>query len=544
MRQRTTILVQNETLGAYQLRPGKRPVVIGSADDADLQLTRGHVRQRHAGLWWRDGRWELFDLDGKDGIYYDEQRFAQLDLTEPRTVRFGGPHGAVVSLTPLPRPAPRWPRWMLIVGVIVLCALLVLVAGFYIAPERTAGHQPYAIGTCVETDAPWSAGREDVRPPGDRTDCEGRFDYKVLSVIPVPTPQLTALSIGRYLRKRALELTQGQCPPASWPALGRPDKGNITHEVYCVQDSIYTIDAEVAKQNRDLGCVLRDDGKPRLVTACSLRHDYVIEDFVPLDKTPYPGKEGMEQIGQDACPDATPFVPTEQAWRQGYRNQLLCLTTDNFTYDEVIDWAVKDLRSYWDQHLPDAASKPSTVEVKAEKDYNPKSPPVCYQGPLVDNARYCPRDDSVAWDPQWLHSSFYDQYGDIAVAVVLAHEWGHVIQNRLGLDDPDRLKRFSEKERTRDNVLQEHQADCYAGAWLWHYFKDDLGFTPADDDRNKAVHAIVEVADSGTSADERFEKGAHGDALQRMQNLLRGFDEQGRDACRELVPDDRRTSLR
>jgi predicted metalloprotease len=120
------------------------------------------------------------------------------------------------------------------------------------------------------------------------------------------------------------------------------------------------------------------------------------------------------------------------------------------------------------------------------------------------------------------------------VAVVLAHEWGHVIQDRLGLDDPNRLDQLSEKARIRDNVLQEHQADCYAGVWLWHYFHDKLEFTPADSDRNKAVHAIVEVADSGTSADERFEKGAHGDALKRMQNLLLGF-EQGREACQEIV---------
>jgi hypothetical protein len=541
MRRRTSILIQGEGLHE-QLRPGRRPIIIGAGDDADLQLTRGRLRQRHAALQWHDGRWLLYDAEGRTGIIQDGQRVSAVDLAQPATVRLGGPSGPVVALTPLPRPAvPRW-RWWLLAAVALLLAatVVVLVVDFYLEPERTARHQPYAINTCVRTNPPWSAGQDDVRPPGQRVSCDGRFDYKVLRVIPVPTPQLTAFSTDKGRSRRALKLAEGRCPPASWPALGVPDASNSTREVYCVQDSIYTIDAAVVKEERDFMCVLRDGEEPRLATSCSSRHDFTVDEVVHLAETAaFPGEEEMARIGHDSClqaPGTDPFVATEQTWRQGYRRQLLCLETDNFAYTGIIDWAVDDLRRYWDRELPSLSPKPSTVKVPSEEDYHPKSPPRCYGEPLEDNAIYCPEHDEVQWDPQWLRSNFYDTYGDIAVATVLAHEWGHVIQNRLGQDDPERLRRLSNKERIVLRVNQEHQADCYAGVWVWHYFHDDaaIGFEPDPTDRNKAVHAIVDVADPWTTSDEQFEEDAHGDALKRMQDLLLGY-ERGQEACQQLV---------
>ena len=46
-------------------------------------------------------------------------------------------------------------------------------------------------------------------------------------------------------------------------------------------------------------------------------------------------------------------------------------------------------------------------------------------------------------------------FGTFSVALVLAHEWGHAIQDRAGNDD----------EQT---VYLEQQADCFAGAFLDH----------------------------------------------------------------------------
>ena len=49
------------------------------------------------------------------------------------------------------------------------------------------------------------------------------------------------------------------------------------------------------------------------------------------------------------------------------------------------------------------------------------------------NASYCPRDDSVSWDRGSLIPNARKYFGDIAVAGVLAHEFGHAVQTRAHL---------------------------------------------------------------------------------------------------------------
>jgi predicted metalloprotease len=453
------------------------------------------------------------------------------------SVSLGDPAGPPWTLTPLPRPVRRRRAWPLLLATVT--AVLGLVAGFLVGFERTDDHRPFPVGACIATDPHWSAGKEAVRPAGRQVNCTDRFDYKVLGVIPLPKPEVTAAYSDKQLRKRALELADGQCPPASAPALPPRDHRRIAFEIYCVQDSVYTIDKE-AREKRGVWCVLRDGGSLLLATLCDQRHDFMIRKILPLSGDAFPGNAELERVRSEGCSETSSdrsFAPTERAWAQGYR-RLLCLDRDNLEYEQVIERAVADLRGFWDQELPEISPKPSTVKVSEERHYDPKSPRQC--GLPVNNAWYCSEGDYVAWDPRWLRSAFYDKYGDIAVAVVLAHEWGHVIQARLGLFDQDRRERLSDEERKRQPVVMEHQADCYAGVWLRHLYDDHdsvaaNGLLPAETDRNKAVHAIVDTADAFTSSAERFDESAHGDALKRVEYLLLGFGG-GHQTCRDLLP--------
>jgi predicted metalloprotease len=453
------------------------------------------------------------------------------------SVSLGDPAGPPWTLTPPPRPVLRRRAWPLLLATVT--AVLGLVAGFLVGFERTDDRRPFPVGACVATDPHWSAGKEAVRPAGRQVDCMDRFDYKVLGVIPLPKPEVTAAYSDSRLRKRAIELADGQCPPASAPALPPRDDRRIAFEIYCVQDSVYTIDKE-AREKRGVWCVLRVGKTPRLASLCKQRHDFMIQKILPLAGDAFPGNAELKRIRGEGCKGTNSdhsFAPSERTWAQGFR-RVLCLDRDNLEYEEVVERALADLRDFWDQELAGISPKPSTVKVIEERHYDPKSRRQC--GLPVNNAWYCPDGDYVAWDPRWFKSAFYDKYGDIAVAVVLAHEWGHVIQARLDLVDQDRRERLSDDEQNRERVVKEHQADCYAGVWLRHLYDDRdrvaaRGLLPADTDRNKAVHAIVDIADAFTSSAERFEKSAHGDALKRVEYLLLGFNK-GHRRCRTLLP--------
>ncbi|MEE8362725.1 MAG: flippase activity-associated protein Agl23, partial [Dehalococcoidia bacterium] len=70
------------------------------------------------------------------------------------------------------------------------------------------------------------------------------------------------------------------------------------------------------------------------------------------------------------------------------------------------------------------------------------------------NAGYCYLDNTIGWDRGQLLPSLRDSFGDVAVANVLAHEYGHAIQHQAKLNSKD-----------TPTLVAEQQADCFAGAY-------------------------------------------------------------------------------
>jgi predicted metalloprotease len=59
--------------------------------------------------------------------------------------------------------------------------------------------------------------------------------------------------------------------------------------------------------------------------------------------------------------------------------------------------------------------------------------PMCGESALgTNNAWYCDTDNFIAWDELDFMLPVYEEFGDMASAMVIAHEFGHAVQALLG----------------------------------------------------------------------------------------------------------------
>jgi predicted metalloprotease len=189
--------------------------------------------------------------------------------------------------------------------------------------------------------------------------------------------------------------------------------------------------------------------------------------------------------------------------------------------NQVAKAALSDVERYWTAEYPKlSGGSPFQPRKGGTHPYTRTNlPPPCggQQPEYQPNAFYCPDADYIAWDSQTLIPQLYDTYGSLLVGVVLAHEYGHAIQTRLGLG-------------SAPTIVLEQQADCFAGSWMRDVNAGDAkGFSkPNPDELDNTVAGVLELRDEpGTPA---VAQGAHGNAFDRIRALQDGF-EQGATKC-------------
>ncbi len=150
---------------------------------------------------------------------------------------------------------------------------------------------------------------------------------------------------------------------------------------------------------------------------------------------------------------------------------------------------------------------------------------------------YCPGDNKL-----YIDLSFYQDMksklgapGDFAQAYVIAHEVGHHVQNLLGVAAKvNQLQQGKDKATAnRLSVLQELQADCFAGIW-GHYADKDFRMIE-DGDLEEALNAASAIGDDNLQQQAggriRPEAFTHGTSQQRMEWFKRGMDTGDVKAC-------------
>ena len=191
------------------------------------------------------------------------------------------------------------------------------------------------------------------------------------------------------------------------------------------------------------------------------------------------------------------------------------------------------LTAYWAEALPSQ----SGTEFRPEREMRTFSGAVstgCGQATSDVGPFYCPPDQGIYLDTTFFEDVLQRGLGG---PYVLAHEYGHHIQNLMGTMGRVRTQQGPES----DAVRLELQADCYAGMWAGsatsagdasgEAFISEL----TQDDIDQAIAAAKAVGDDRiqdrTTGRVNPAEWTHGSAEQRQRWFTTGYEQGTLDAC-------------
>jgi Predicted metalloprotease len=197
---------------------------------------------------------------------------------------------------------------------------------------------------------------------------------------------------------------------------------------------------------------------------------------------------------------------------------------------QFINAVTVDVQTFWGDEFSAAGNTyPVTVLVL----FSDSTQSACGVASAQTGPFYCPGDQKV-----YLDSAFFDELhnrfgapGDFAEAYVIAHEFGHHVQDALGTMDQVAQQQQAKPGNANElSVRLELQADCLAGVWansIWSSPDQANVESITAADVNDALGAAAAVGDdriqaqAGGTIDQ--ESWTHGSAAQRAKWFNTGF---------------------
>ena len=208
-----------------------------------------------------------------------------------------------------------------------------------------------------------------------------------------------------------------------------------------------------------------------------------------------------------------------------------------------------DTEEVWHQIFNEAGStykEPSLIL------FNGQVSSACGSASAARGPFYCPGDQTVYLDTSFFvemrqslgitgdeqgsgDSENQGKAGDFAQAYVISHEVGHHVQTLLGITQQvnEASRQVTRAQANRLSVMQELQADCFAGVWAQRN-QERVQFLEAGD-IDEAINAASQIGDDrlaraggGAVVPDNF---THGTSQQRVQWFTRGLESGNVQAC-------------